>query len=181
MRFRSGELENANLPRIVQSTRRAISRSKFGHVLVLGAIDISFNVFNNDEGTFQLHLYLLINEPYSEELANAVRKAFRKEPTALRPFSIAPVQKGEFFKALTYAYKNSFYRRSAYVEKRRKRDGSPRTNVQSQRLSKRPARDLDQLLLPLNVGCRLILRNAQRVRPKWRLHLKVPLLPRSKR
>lgn len=167
--FPEGELKNANLKAIIKRLNKNIQRSNLADAIIIGGIDISLNVFENDVQGWQLHLYFLINRPLTNTLKTSINDAFNKG--ADKSFSFkeiksdkqTPLQK-HIGRALTYVYKNGFNRRSSYYEARLKRDGSPRINVRSLPLKAHQLAELSSWLGKYSVGDRLFLRNIKRLR-----------------
>ena len=80
--------------------------------MVIGGFDVSLNATDNANPFWQVHLYLLISGKPTPELEKALKKTFRPEPTATRPYRCTLVYSPRG--ALTYSYKNVFSRRSSY-------------------------------------------------------------------
>lgn len=106
-----GELGGFKLPTRVKSLAKVISRSSLASGIVIGGFDISLNTSDGEQAAWQLHLYLLITGR-PEGLKGTVRKAFKPEPTAPRPYRCTSVYSPRG--ALTYAYKAVFSQRSSY-------------------------------------------------------------------
>lgn len=177
--FPPGELAKIDLLSLTEAVRKRIERSDFSDMIVIGGWDISLNTFSNSEAGWNVHLYLLINAPCSDELKEKIASAFDLCEIADRPSQISEVDPDGFFKALGYAHKAEFSWRSGYLDKNRlKADGTPHKNTRHESLKPAPLLELTMWLSQYPVGKRLILRNAERLNPPWtklRLRLLKPL------
>lgn len=108
-----GELGSLSLVTKVKTAARCLQRAALGSTRVVGGIDISLNTENNADHTWQLQLYLLVNQPCTDELGNLLRDAFTLEPSAKRPFHLRQVYMPRT--ALTYVLKSRFELRSGYM------------------------------------------------------------------
>lgn len=180
MTWAAGTLSSVDLTREVQLRRKQIERSDLRDKVIIGGVDVSYNIHCNVEGVCQGHLYLLINDEDQHLVKRQIKDAFEFGSSAHRPVSVASVKDGDFLKCLTYSYKNGFYKRSSYLEKRLKKNGEPRRRTSSQALSVAQSLELATWLADYAVGSRLILRNIKRVTPpkspKLILQLKKPIV-----
>ena len=105
-------------------------------------------------------------------------EAIKPDPSVEQPFWFEQVKPGDFLKCLTYSYKNVFYKRSGYFEKRPKTDGMARKNAAPQGLRGRRQLELASWLAGYPVGARLFLRNLRRAKSpvyaQFTLHLAKP-------
>ncbi len=169
MVYMKGKLCGADLSTIRKRISKWLERSEFHDRLVIGGIDVSFNTRSNVPIGWQLHLYLLIMAPCTEELKQQIRRAFPASIEAPRPYRIRGVKRGkedDFKRSLTYSYKSSFYWRSQYeTSDWRKQDGTPR--VKTRQLPLKPEQELELLgwLAECVVGSRLVLRGLRRATP----------------
>jgi hypothetical protein len=106
------ELAAFDLAALVKRYRKRLERSSLRDRIVLGGIDISLNLQDNQIIGWQLHLYLLIEGKNRRELQEAIKAIFPPEPTAPSPYKFRTVADPE--KAITYLYKSIFVRRSRY-------------------------------------------------------------------
>lgn len=164
------ELSKYDLKAIIGRLNKRIERSDLKDAIIIGGIDISFNTFGNEVQGWQLHLYFLINRPKTRGLEDKLRGVFNEG--AIRSFSLKEIKsyghpsqyRLDLGKAISYAYKNNFNRRSSYLESRLKTDGTPRTNVRSQPLKNHQGLELFAWLSHDKIGARLFLRNIKRLR-----------------
>ena len=108
-----GQLAEFDLNALVKRYRKRFERSSLRSRIVIGGIDISLNLDDNEILGWQLHLYLLVEGRNCAQLREAVRAIFPPEPIAPHPYRFRDVTDPE--KAITYLYKSIFYRRSRYV------------------------------------------------------------------
>ncbi len=88
-----------------------LQRAKLNGVRVIGALDVSLNTFQNQNHTWQLQLFLLVNTT-SKAAKEALANAFTLEPAAKRPLHVSNVYMPRT--ALTYSLKSTFGVRSAF-------------------------------------------------------------------
>jgi len=174
-RFRADDLHEVDLRKVVGRTLQALRRQPFLRTLVIvGGIDISWEVHDNGAGYWQLHIHVLVRADDTRELELAFRSAFRPEPTSRRPYTSSACDPEDFFDVLTYGYKNRFERNSHYDETRLRLDGAPRRNSRTFSLSRDQSRMLAEWLLHSRVGSRLILVGIRRTNRRGsRLRLKM--------
>ncbi|QDG74800.1 hypothetical protein [Labrenzia sp. PHM005] len=166
MVYPKGKLRDADLKAIRKRVSKWMDRSKLSDKVVIGGIDISFNTRSNVPIGWQLHLYLLIKAPCTEELKQQIRKAFPASIEAPRPYRIKAVASGSFKRVLTYSYKSGFYCRSQFEKSDwLKRDGTPRVKTRSLSLKSEQELELLGWLAEHAIGSRLILRNLRRATP----------------
>lgn len=181
--YRAGDLQTADLPKLVRTVNKCIERSAFGDAIVVGGIDVSFNTFSNNDIGWQLEVQLMINRPCSDAMKSQVRAAFRLAERAHRPVMVKPVQptSEDFFRCLTYSYKSMFSRRSSYlVPNRRGPDYPPEKQVRDLPLKAPQVVELAEWLGRYPIGARLILRNIKRTTPPGaalKLKSMAPLYP----
>jgi hypothetical protein len=149
-----GSLHTLDLNALVKRIQKRLQRADIGTRIVLGGIDISLNLTDNNMVGWQLHLYLLITGKNTKKLRAALKAAFPPEPSALKPYDFREVE--DPLQALTYAYKGVFKRRSAYIDP----DGKPQTRDLP--LKGPDVRELLQFLSKHKVGSRAILRGVRR-------------------
>jgi hypothetical protein len=147
------QLAAINLDQLMKRIHKRLDRSTLRYRMIIGGIDISLNLEDNEIIGWQLHLYLLIEGENDQALREAIKAAFPPEPTAPEPYQFKTV--GDFAKAVTYAYKSTFYRRSRY-----RKNGKPQTRSQS--LKPPDLRILLPFLHRFSIGTRLILRGVRR-------------------
>jgi hypothetical protein len=180
MTWAPGTLGDVYLTRVIQNVRKRIERSDLADKIIVGGLDVSYNSSSNRVQCLQGQLYLLINSDDKRRVEKEIRDTFEFGSSAYRPISVASVKDGDFLKCLTYSYKNDFYQRSSYLEKRPKKDGTPRMRTSPQALSVAQSLELATWLADYAVGSRLILRNIKRVTPpkspKLILQLKKPIV-----
>lgn len=109
-----GELHTLDLERQIKRFRMQIARSDLKDALIIGGVDFSLNIHDNADALWQGHLYLLVSGLKRRELEKALRKTFKAEPTALRPFHKTLISGHRC--PLSYSYKSVFLRRSGYVQ-----------------------------------------------------------------
>lgn len=174
-RVRADDLCEVDLRKVVGKTLQAFRRQPvLRGLVIIGGIDISCEVHDNDVGYWQLHLHVLVRTEDTAELELAFRSAFRPEPTARRPYTSEACDPEDFFDVLTYAYKNVLERNSHYDEKRLRLDGAPRRNSRGFSLSRVQSRRLAEWLLLSPIGSRLILVGVRRTNRRGsRLRLKL--------
>lgn len=149
------DLATFDLAAEVKKIRKRLQRSSFLSArIVLGGVDVSLNLFENEIQGWQFHLYVLVEGADDKELRNAVETAFPPEPLAVRPYCFAPVK--DYLQVAGYAYKAMLERRSSWHSE----DG----DLQSSGLPlKRPdLRELLPFLAKNKVGARLILSGVRR-------------------
>lgn len=164
MLWKPGLLSEVEIKKQLEALRKRLERSGLADLIMIGALDVSFNTFENGEVGRQGHYYVLIMAPNTPELRKAFMDAIKPDPSVKEPFQFSDVKPGEFLNCLTYAYKNDFYRRSGYFEKRLRKDGTPRKNVVPQRLRGPQSVELATWLSGYPVGARLFLRNIRRAK-----------------
>ncbi|GAB5464174.1 hypothetical protein [Hoeflea alexandrii] len=178
MLWAPGTLHQVDIKGYLEALRKRLDRSALADLIMIGGLDISFNTFENNAVGWQGHFYILINAVDTAELRKAFTDAIKPDPSVERPFAFEKVNAHDFFKCLTYAYKNVFYRRSGHFEKRLKNDGTPRRRTSPQTLSNPLSIELDSWLAGYPVGARLFLRNVRRGRSpvyaRFALHLAKP-------
>ena len=179
MLWKPGMLPEVEIKRCNEVLRKRLERSRLADLFMIGGLDVSFNTFENGEVGWQGHYYVLIMAPNTPKLRRAFMEAIKPDPSVEKPFKFRGVKPGEFLKCLTYAYKNDFYRRSGYFEKRLKVDGTPRKNAAHQGLRIAQSRELATWLSGHPVGARLFLRNIRRAKSpgaaRFTLHLAKPI------
>lgn len=179
MLWKPGMLFEVEIERFREALRKRLERSGLANLIMVGALDLSSNTFENEEIGWQGHYYVLIMAPNSPKLRRAFMEAIKPDPSVKEPFQFRSVRPGEFLNCLTYAYKNDFYRRSGYFEKRLRKDGTPRKNVVPQRLRGPQSVELETWLSGYPVGARLFLRNIRRAKSpgaaRFTLHLAKPI------
>jgi hypothetical protein len=134
--------------------QKRLERSDISDRIVIGALDLSLNLNNDKIGGWQVHLYLLVEGNNDKTLRQTVKAVFPPEPTAAKPYDFREVD--DPLKAITYAYKAVFKRRSAYIDA----DGNAQTRALP--LKAADKRELLQFLGQHKVGSRAILRGVRR-------------------
>ena len=179
MLWAPGALHQVDIKACLEALRKRLERSDLADLIIIGGLDVSFNTFGNREVGRQGHYYVLIMAPNTPKLRGAFMEAIKPDPSVKEPFQFSDVKPGEFLNCLTYAYKNDFYRRSGYFEKRLKVDGTPRKNAVPQRLRGPQSVELATWLSGYPVGARLFLRNIRRAKSpgaaRFTLHLAKPV------
>ncbi len=149
-----GALHTLSLKTKVKTTARCLQRANLNGARVIGGIDLSLNTLENEEHTWQLQLFLLINAPPSDGLKETLAEAFSPEPMAKRPLHVSSMYMPRT--ALSYAFKSTFQLRSAY-------DSDGEACVRKVRLSKKEyVRELSRFLAQGKPLQRLILRGIKR-------------------
>jgi hypothetical protein len=178
MLWQPGMLFEVEIKRCNEALRKRLERSGLADLIMIGGLDVSFNTFENGVVGWQGHFYVLIMAPNTPKLRRAFMEAIKPDPSVKEPFQFRSVRPGEFLNCLTYAYKNDFYQRSGYFEKRLKIDGTSRQNAVPQRLRGPQSAELGSWLTGYPVGARLFLRNLRRGRSplyaRFSLHLAEP-------
>ena len=108
-----GRSANVDLNGIRRKISKRLERWSLRNRIVIGAFDISFNLEENEEVGWQLHLYMLVEGEHTPRLEEAVKGAFRPEPTARVPYHFTHVTGA--IKPVTYLFKSVFWRRSRYT------------------------------------------------------------------
>ena len=121
--------------------------------VVIGGVDISFNLTDNKAGVWQPHLYLIMQGKPSGRLVNRLKAAFAGEPLANRPVHIQALYSHRG--PLTYVFKSVFNRRSTYFFRSKQR-------VRTQSLKDPELRELAVALDRFPLGTRLILKGVRR-------------------
>ena len=152
--FAEGDLVNVDLNAIRRKISKRLERWSLRNRIVIGAFDIRFNLEENEEVGWQLHLYMLVEGEHTPRLEEAVKGAFRPEPTARVPYHFTQVTGA--IKPVTYLFKSVFWRRSRYTVFGRR----PRTR--NMPLKRPELRELLEFLGKYPVGARLILRGLRR-------------------
>jgi hypothetical protein len=163
-RVESGELFAVQLPQLVAKVTKALERKAPG-LVVIGGIDISWNTWKNGDGHWQVHLYYLVLAPKTAELELALRSAIKVDPKSdyrSRPFLPKQVRPDGFFRSLTYSYKSEFGWKSYYPDKRLRRDGTQRRNVDNLPLARQQRLELAMWFQDRRIGSRLIVRGMRR-------------------
>jgi hypothetical protein len=149
-----GCLHTFDLRAVVKRIQKRIERSGISDRIVIGGLDVSLNLNDNNLLGWQFHLYLLIEGESDKELRKAVKAAFTPEPSAAKPYEFRQVENP--LEAITYAYKSLFHRRSSYADE----DGHQQTR--NLPLKNSDQRELLQFLAQHKVGSRAILRGVRR-------------------
>lgn len=161
LRVPRGELASFDLKKHIEAVKKRLGRSPgLKDALVIGGVDFSLNTEDNDNPTWQPHLYLLIAGLPKKRMKAAVTEAFKGELTSSRPCRLTRVYGPRG--ALSYAYKALFWRRSGYGD-----IGS--ANTRNQPLKAPEQRELALFLDQYRVGDRLILRGMRRDGGRLRL------------
>lgn len=108
-----GELGSLSLATKVKTAARCLQRADLDGTRVIGGIDISLNTENNTDHTWQLQLYLLVNQKCTDKLKKTLSNAFTLEPSAKRPLHLRLIYMPRT--ALTYVLKSRFELRSGYM------------------------------------------------------------------
>lgn len=179
MLWKPAMLPEVEIKKQLEALRKRLERSDIADLVMIVGFDLSFNTFENEEVGWQGHFYGLIMAPNTRKLRRAFMEAIKPDPSVERPFWFKQVKPGDFLKCLTYSYKNDFYRRSGYFEKRPKTDGKARKRTSPQALSGRRQLELASWLAGHPVGARLFLRNIRRAKSpvyaQFTLHLAKPI------
>lgn len=175
MLWQPGMLPEVEIKRQLEALRKRLERSGLADLIMIGGLDLSFNTFENGEVGWQGHYYALIMAANTPELQRAFMEAIKPDPSVKEPFQFSDVNPDDFFKCLTYAYKNDFYRRSGYFEKRLKKDGTPRKNAAHQGLRGPQSVELATWLSGYPIGARLFLRNIRRAKSPGAAHFTLNL------
>ena len=149
-----GQLGQFDLNGAIKKIRKRLERSAIHDRVVLGGLDVSLNIENNQLVGWQFHLYLLVEGRDDNVLHQAIKTAFPPEQTALVPYDFAEVANP--LEALSYAYKAVVERRYGFIHK----GGNHQTSHQP--LKGADLRELLPFLANHNVGARLILRGVRR-------------------
>jgi hypothetical protein len=149
-----GHLSTFNLKGTIKLIQKRLERSGISDRIVIGGLDVSLNLNNNNLIGWQFHLYLIVESENDKTLQEAVKAAFAPEPSAAKPYDFREV--ANHLKAISYAYKALFKRRSAYIDA----DGKPQTRDLP--LKGRDLRELLQFLAKHKVGSRAILHGVRR-------------------
>jgi hypothetical protein len=149
-----GSLHTFDLKAAIKRIQKRIERSGISNRIVIGGLDLSLNLSSNNMVGWQLHLYLLVEGKNDDALQEAIKAAFAPEPTAVKPYDFREVHRR--LKAITYAYKSHFKRRSAYL------DNQGKKQTRDYPLKSSDCRELLQFLAKYPVGSRAILRGVRR-------------------
>jgi hypothetical protein len=149
-----GSLNVFDLKAAVKRAQKRIERSGISDRIVIGGVDVSLNLSDNNMIGWQLHPYLLVEGKNDRALRKALKAAFPPEPSAAKPYDFREVE--DPLKAITYAYKAVFKRRSAYIDA----DGKAQTRALP--LKDPDQREILQFLAKYKVGSRAILRGVRR-------------------
>lgn len=135
--YDSGDLVSFDMMKMIDACRSALRRKGLKHLIIMGGVDFSFNIFENDLETafWQAHLQIvMINITKSE-----IRKLRQLYPVdkargVLRPVKVSFVED----RALQFSYtcKSSHFARSSYINK------SGRRNTRCQPLKAKQLREL---------------------------------------
>jgi hypothetical protein len=149
-----GKLHTVDLTKMVKLVQKRLQRSGISNRIVIGGLDVSLNLNENTIIGWQLHLYVLIEGKNDKALRKAVKAAFPPEPTAAKPYTFREVENP--LKAISYAYKGHFKRRSSYIDKQ------GHANTKPFKLKGPDQCELLQFLAQYKVGSRAILRGVRR-------------------
>jgi hypothetical protein len=150
------QLSNFDLAGEIKRIRKRLERSTLHGRVVLGALDISLNVLNNNIVGWQFHAYLIVEGVVDKDLREAIKDVFPPEPTAPAPYDFKEIDKTGIIDVVTYAYKSFFKRRSGYTDSQ----GNHRTKDLP--LKGDDLRRLLPFLAKYKVGARLILSGVRR-------------------
>jgi hypothetical protein len=157
-----GDLASFDLKKYREAVKKRLERSEeLNGVVVIGGVDISLNTEDNNNPTWQPHLYLLVAGLPKKVLKAAITRAFEGEITARRPQRLRRVYGPRG--ALSYAYKARFWRRSGYQPPK------GRKNTRFQALKPPELHELSLFLSMYRVGDRLILRGVRRDGSRFRI------------
>ncbi len=152
--FAPGELADIDLNALRKKISKRLERWSLRNRIVIAAVDLSFNLEDNDAVGWQFHLYLVVEGQHTPQLEEAVEATFRAEPGARVPYRFK--QMTGSIRPLSYLYKGVFWRRSRYTIYERE----PR--IRNLSLKRPELRELLEFLGRYSVGARLILRGLRR-------------------
>lgn len=171
-----GELSHVDLARFAAKLLRALQRALSSNAVAIGGIDLSLNVRDNGNPVWQLHAYLLLALPANaggahSDWKKAVRRALPACQLAARPLTVCEMEASDIERALSYALKSEFYRRSAYQYERQK-TGRLAWNTRAQALPAYAAVELALVLDRFPLGVRLLLVGFRRYGQTTRMRLR---------
>jgi hypothetical protein len=149
-----GSLQTFDLKAAIKRIQKRLERSQIPDRIVVGGLDISLNLNNNNTTGWQVHPYLIVEGDNDELLQRAIKAAFPPEPSAAKPYQFREVE--DPLKAISYAYKSVFKCRSAFT------DGEGKAQTDNLPLKGPDHRELLQFLDQHKVGSRAILRWVRR-------------------
>jgi hypothetical protein len=162
-----GGLFRLNVRKVVRRLQKRVERSPLlTNCLILGALDVSFEIPVDRPPFWQVHLYILIDHPKGKALTTAIKAAFPPEPAVKKPYSSRKLV--DRLEPVGYSYKMRFDTHHSYINEE---TGNLNRDIKRNYI---PDEHQPELLLFLDsfpIGRRMLLRGIRR--HGRRLNLKV--------
>ena len=124
--LKRGQLLTLDVRKMIENLRKRLAHTDVANVIVLGAVDISFNVSDNnhDDGYWQPHFHVVATGVSKHTLKTVLDPIYNREDNTPRPLKIKHVREN-LPRTILYTFKPGFSRRSRF----KKLEGGPGTKT----------------------------------------------------